>query len=499
MNWKGNFVLLGVLAPSWGLALVYHLRTETVAQETRLAQFQAKSQIRHARLLGELAIRQRSLDSLAALFRASARVTEQDFDDFCTTLRSAEPGVELSWHASDGTERFSSGAAGAALEILFDPLEPSRVYGDPARVILSQPVKAKAGQQRGFVSIAFGLGSLALEDPGPDLLEYLILSDAGQNVASAYRAEHGIYTEADPTRAGQNPDALYFEVARVGSVGFFYLAAPAPHDALSGSRLATLAALLGLGLLSSLYVRGLVVRQDQITEEVRVRTDELTQFAYRTSHDLRAPLITVGGLCRAAREDLDGGDSQELRANLERIESQVGRLDVLVQDILKMARADLMDQELERVDLGQLVREVVEGMRHTFPRHRVRTVVQVDRMLSDLLLPRPRIAQILENLVSNAIKYANIRREESYVTVAISMPRELEISVRDNGLGIPKEMHGRLFQMFQRFHPQVSDVGSGLGMSIVKKHVDRLGGSIDIESSGEGTEVTIRLPGACAE
>jgi signal transduction histidine kinase len=102
-----------------------------------------------------------------------------------------------------------------------------------------------------------------------------------------------------------------------------------------------------------------------------------------------------------------------------------------------------------------------------------------------------RIVQILENLVSNAIKYSYQNHEQSFVKISVvEETNSYVIQVGDNGLGIPKSRQGEVFQMFKRFHPNVS-FGSGLGMAIVKKHVDYMGGTIEMKSSGTGTIFTI--------
>lgn len=106
-----------------------------------------------------------------------------------------------------------------------------------------------------------------------------------------------------------------------------------------------------------------------------------------------------------------------------------------------------------------------------------------------------RITQILENLISNAWKYRDESKETTpYVKVsAIELHDAFQLSVEDNGLGIPNDRKDETFQMFKRFHPKVSS-GSGLGLAIVKKHVDILKGTIVVDSSPRGTSFMITLP-----
>jgi signal transduction histidine kinase len=108
--------------------------------------------------------------------------------------------------------------------------------------------------------------------------------------------------------------------------------------------------------------------------------------------------------------------------------------------------------------------------------------------------PATRLRLIVENLISNAIRYADPGKTERFVeTSLVDLGKEIELRVRDNGVGIPAECHAQVFGMFRRFHPQRAE-GSGLGLALVKKEVLRLGGAIDFESSPAGTMFCVRLP-----
>ncbi len=105
-----------------------------------------------------------------------------------------------------------------------------------------------------------------------------------------------------------------------------------------------------------------------------------------------------------------------------------------------------------------------------------------------------RIKQIIYNLVSNGVKYSNSNRAKPFVSISVSGDEnEVLIEVKDNGLGIEKQFHDQVFKEFTRFIPKVAE-GSGVGMAIVKRHVDALGGTIDFSSSDEGTHFWVKLP-----
>jgi len=105
-----------------------------------------------------------------------------------------------------------------------------------------------------------------------------------------------------------------------------------------------------------------------------------------------------------------------------------------------------------------------------------------------------RVIQIIENLVTNAIKYCDSNKEQPFVKTSVhENQNSYVVTVEDNGLGIPQDRRGEVFQMFKRFHPNVS-FGSGLGMAIVKKHVDYMQGTIDMVTSNQGTIFSLEFP-----
>ncbi len=230
-----------------------------------------------------------------------------------------------------------------------------------------------------------------------------------------------------------------------------------------------------------------------INQRLSHANDELSQFAYRSSHDLRAPLTTIKGLAKFAQEDLADGEVSEVARNLKTITRQAGKLDRLVGDILDLSRADLADQDPDKIDLQQLIAEVADQQRLQAESKSVALKLN-DAYSVEIRSQATRVTQILENLISNGIKYSDPSKSNRWVEVtALTLDEEVRLRVSDNGLGIPEEHLDKLFTMFQRFHSNV-EVGSGLGLSIVKKHVDKLGGEIRCESSPAGTTFTVSLP-----
>lgn len=228
-------------------------------------------------------------------------------------------------------------------------------------------------------------------------------------------------------------------------------------------------------------------------EELKKSNEELLQISYRTSHDLRAPLISSRRLAEFIVEDIDNGELDEARKNSQRIGLQMSRLETLVADLLALAKADVNTEAVSPINLAEIIREIRDrpGWLESDKNVEVLEDIQVDTAFSG---ERVRLEQIIENLLTNGVKYKNPERDLQFVKIsAWNKDKTLHINIADNGLGIPEQYLSDVFKMFKRFHPKVS-AGSGLGLSIVKKHIDYLNGTIEVSSSESGTEFEIAIP-----
>jgi signal transduction histidine kinase len=231
---------------------------------------------------------------------------------------------------------------------------------------------------------------------------------------------------------------------------------------------------------------------EQRTESLTRANSELAQFAYRTSHDLKAPLTASKLLTRFIIKDIQAGEIDNAIADTHRIHAQMEKLEDLVVSILSLTEADSLEPHYCDINLDQVMDDIQQGL-------------SASAILSDCLVLRElecplfsdktRITQILENLISNSMKYKDQTKHElPYVRVmANELPDTYQLTVADNGVGIPQDRHKEVFHMFKRFHPKLS-FGSGLGLAIVKKHVDYLQGKITMNTSKGGTTFVITIP-----
>ncbi len=197
--------------------------------------------------------------------------------------------------------------------------------------------------------------------------------------------------------------------------------------------------------------------------ELEQSNEELSQFSYRTSHDLKAPLVTIRGLAEIIKEDIKDENYAEVEKNTNKIKSQVRRLENLVVDILNLAKADLRISDKEEINLEDIISVIKEKLEKVYLDNDVRIETSFKHSKS-LMLSKTRITQVLENLISNAIKYCNKKKENRYVKISSDNAEDgVLITVEDNGIGIPQHFKERAFEMFERFHQEIS-FGSGLGL-----------------------------------
>ncbi|HEV7248367.1 MAG TPA: PAS domain-containing sensor histidine kinase [Shinella sp.] len=220
---------------------------------------------------------------------------------------------------------------------------------------------------------------------------------------------------------------------------------------------------------------------------------ELEEFAYRTSHDLRSPIASSMGLLTISREMLSEGDLPALGQTLQRMEKNFGRLDHLIQNIITLTRTRLMEEDDRPIDLRALVSEAIDALSHLDDTKRIRIENHVPAELTIVSKPS-KFHIIVGNMLSNAVKYHDPKEAEPAIDVrAFRYAGKMRLSVEDNGLGVPPASRHLLFKMFKRLHPSRS-FGSGLGLYILKKSAEALGGSALYEARDKGSRFVIELP-----
>ena len=234
--------------------------------------------------------------------------------------------------------------------------------------------------------------------------------------------------------------------------------------------------------------------RSQNDELIKINS-ELDRFVYSTSHDLRAPLSSIRGLIQLTERETS---VDEIRLYISMMKTRINNLDKFITDISDYSRNSRTEITHTRLQVKNVVRHVLEDL--SFYPGSESIKVEVD-VADDVFISSDvtRLQMVIGNLVSNAFKYYDPAKEERFIKIsAQAQPRDegdtLAIVIEDNGIGIPADYAPRIFDMFFQAHEKYT--GSGLGLYIVKETVEKLGGTIDVNSAvAKGSQFTVRLPG----
>jgi signal transduction histidine kinase len=233
-----------------------------------------------------------------------------------------------------------------------------------------------------------------------------------------------------------------------------------------------------------------VTERKRTEKELIKRNFELDSFVYRASHDLKAPLNSLMGLI-----SLVESETQEpaVVAYIKMMNKSVVKLDTFIRDLADFSRNARLELEHSLIDWESLLNETLENLQFADGADRIEKRIHINyegAFHSDPV----RIGIIFNNLISNAIKYQNLQRKDSRVDITITQQgSNAVISIADNGIGIAKEHQPKVYNLF--FRASIQSYGSGMGMYIVKNAIDRLKGSIQLESEeGKGSNFTVTLP-----
>jgi signal transduction histidine kinase len=218
--------------------------------------------------------------------------------------------------------------------------------------------------------------------------------------------------------------------------------------------------------------------------------EELDRFVYSTSHDLRAPLTSVMGLIDITDRSENLND---IRRYLGMMKGRLNSLDKFIKDITDYSRNNRLEIMRERVKLHDLAVDVWESLKYTPEAQNINFKIDIPETL-EIRSDKNRLSIVLSNLISNAIRYHDLRKEEKFIRLRHQVNgKGFYIKVEDNGQGIAPEFHSKVFEMF--FRGNENSQGSGLGLYIVKETMLKLSGTINLESTpGVGTTFTAKFP-----
>jgi signal transduction histidine kinase len=235
----------------------------------------------------------------------------------------------------------------------------------------------------------------------------------------------------------------------------------------------------------------------KVVAELAAQNDELIKInkevdslVYSVSHNLRAPLMSMLGLINLAKKE---NNIENLHSYHQMMENMVHKLDDTLKEILDYSRNARQELQIERIDFKSLISETLEKMRFMPGFERLDIKVSV-RDQVEFQTDYYRVSVIMNNLISNAVKYLDKNKQTPFLNITIIIDEDRALLwFQDNGIGIDHSLMPRIFDMF--FRANTERDGSGLGLYIVKEAIQKLRGTIDIESElGEGTIFDIEIP-----
>ncbi|MEW6411689.1 MAG: PAS domain-containing protein [Candidatus Zixiibacteriota bacterium] len=234
----------------------------------------------------------------------------------------------------------------------------------------------------------------------------------------------------------------------------------------------------------------------QANRELELKQAELEEFIYTVSHDLKAPVVSISGFAGLIKEKLTGLVDEGTAKYLERIHVNSAVMDSLIGDLLELSRIGRVEEKMTTINFDAVTDEILDSFSVAARGKNIRLVKS--NHLPNVNGWQKRIRQMLSNLVDNAIKYMP-RKKDATVEIGCRPSNNSSMGcfyVRDNGVGVPPEFHERIFAMFQRAQTPGPEIqGSGIGLTIVKRIVEKHGGKVWVESGiGRGATFCFTLP-----
>lgn len=242
-----------------------------------------------------------------------------------------------------------------------------------------------------------------------------------------------------------------------------------------------------------LVERAMDLSSDELLDanlELKKINAEMDRFVYSTSHDLRAPLLSILGLLNIVEKE---NKQYDLKGYLKLLRDSVEKLDRFISDIIDYSRNARLELELNEVDMNMIIEESFKHLNYMPGCSSLLRLINVDEQ-AKFVSDERRLSVLMNNLISNAIKYQNPEAKDSFVNIEVEIDdKMMSIEIEDNGLGIEEKYLPHVFEMFYRASPEAK--GSGLGLYIVQETLGKLKGSISVDSEyGKGTKFSVKIP-----
>lgn len=225
---------------------------------------------------------------------------------------------------------------------------------------------------------------------------------------------------------------------------------------------------------------------DQRTEELLLKNEELEQFIYVASHDTQEPLRMITGFLQLLEKKYSTKLDEKGKQYIHLAVDGAARMKTLIKDMLAFSKAGKLNiEDLGLIDLNELIDDVLLGLQRLIDSSNA--IIDVDNLPKAIGMAAP-IRQVIQNLLINAITYQPVGQQPIIkISSSIDESGSLNVYITDNGIGIADEHQKKIFDIFTRLHTKETFPGSGVGLSISKKLMERMGGTITVKSTlGEG-------------
>lgn len=235
-----------------------------------------------------------------------------------------------------------------------------------------------------------------------------------------------------------------------------------------------------------------LVMREKLIHELEAKNAELERFAYTVSHDLKSPLVTINGFLSYLEADVAANDMQRFKHDSQRIRDAVAKMQTLLSELLELSRIGRIANPSELIPFEVLARDAVDILHVQIAARRA--AIQIQPNLPAVFGDRPRLTEILQNLIDNAVKFMGRQPNPRIEIGCAGEENGFPIFfVRDNGAGIPQELQGRIFGLFDKLDP--ASEGSGVGLAIVKRIIEVHRGRLWVQSEAEkGSTFYFTLP-----
>ncbi len=223
-------------------------------------------------------------------------------------------------------------------------------------------------------------------------------------------------------------------------------------------------------------------------QQLQIKNQEMEQFIYTVSHDLKTPLVAIGGFTQRLRNTFKGSVDEKSLHQLSRIDANVEHMETLLNDLLQLSKIIRLGIEKNEVNVYELLQRVINALNIT-PKN---AEVVIESPFPLVLANEKLLFQCFQNLLNNAIQYKHPERPVKIQVKGIKTDSFVLISVSDNGIGIEEKHYDKVFRIFERL-----DIGegTGVGLAIVKTVVEKHGGEVSISSEvGLGTTFNLKFP-----